>query len=51
MAIDHDQIEIFWDKIDETYCPSLFDDDFTICLFEEVMYATNEYSPIKKKKL
>ena len=49
MTMDHDQLEIFWDKINGVYCPSLFDDEFTICFLEEVMYGTKKYSPMKQK--
>ena len=50
MAMDHDQLEIYWDKIDGMYCPDLIENDFTMCPFDEVMNGNYEFSPVKQKK-
>ena len=50
MSIDHDQLEVYWDTLDGIYCPKDIREVFTICNFEEVLYGTQKYSPIRLKK-
>jgi hypothetical protein len=51
MTVNHDQLEIYWDKIDGVYCPNLIENDFTICNFDEVRNGNQEFSALKQKKL
>ena len=46
MAMDPDNMEIYWDTIDGEYSPDQIMDDFTLCDAEEV-YFLNQ-SPIEK---
>ncbi|RLF59642.1 MAG: hypothetical protein DRN27_01980 [Thermoplasmata archaeon] len=50
MSMDHDKLEIYWDKIDGMYCPDLIEKDFTMCSFDEVMNGNYEFTPLKHKK-
>ena len=51
MTVDHDRLEIYWDKIDGIYCPDHINEDFTMCTFDEIMNGNQEFSPLKQKKL
>jgi len=50
MSMDHDKMEIYWDKIDGMYCPDLIKNDFTMCSLDEIMNGNYEFSPLKHKK-
>jgi hypothetical protein len=50
MAMDHNRLEVYWDTMDGIYCPNDIMEDFTMCDFEEVMYGTHIYSPVRQKK-
>ena len=51
MALDNDKMEIYWDTLDGQYSPDAIQNDFTLCCVDEVLDGSNEYSPIKHKKL
>jgi hypothetical protein len=50
MSMDHDRLEVYWDTIDGIYSPTAVKEEFTVCDYEEVMYGTKIYSPVKHKK-
>jgi hypothetical protein len=50
MAMDSDQMEIYWDTLNGEYTPELIDEDFTLCSVDEVLNGNRECSPIEKKR-
>jgi hypothetical protein len=50
MAMDHNQMEVYWDTMNGDYSPDLIDEDFTLCSVDEVLNGNQECSPIKKKR-
>lgn len=50
MAMDAENMEIYWDTIDGEYNPNIIDDDFTLCSIDEALNGNEEFSPIKRKR-
>ena len=48
MAIEKDYIEVYWDTVNEKYCPSQMKNAFTVCSEEEIFKGSTHYNPIKK---
>ena len=49
LAIDKDNIEVYWDTRDGKYRPNDMDLTFTNCSVNNVFKGDKHYSPIKKK--
>jgi len=50
MGVDDESIDIYWDTIDNTYCPDAIKEDFTLLSHDEIYNGNDEYTPIKRKK-
>ena len=48
LAIDEDNVEIYWDTKDGKYNPEDMEIAFTNCSIAEIFNGNSEYSPIKK---
>ena len=51
MAIDSNNMEIFWDMMNGKYRPKEIDIDFSSSSKEEIFKGKNHYSSIKKDKV
>ena len=49
LAIEQDNIEIYWDTKDGEYKPDDMDLTFTNCTIKEIFEGDDRYSPIKKR--
>jgi len=48
LAIDNENIEIYWDTLDGKYRPNKMDVTFTNCSINDIFKGNKHYSPIKK---
>lgn len=50
LAINKNEMEIYWDTVNGKYRPDQMDFAFTNCSIDEIFEGSEKYSPIKKVK-
>ncbi len=50
LAIDKDNVEIYWDTIDGKYMPNEMNINFTNCSKYDIFKGSKNYTPIEKEK-
>lgn len=49
LAIDKDNVEVYWDTLDGKYMPEEMDVAFTNCSKDDIFKGSEHYAPIEKE--